>query len=166
MTSLHTFSCFVALASSLVAISPAAATPVATLLAGDWKGSGTAYLNILGDISVACDLKAKQRGQAIVLNGVCRKGPFSRRLDMTLVNTGGGSYSGTYSGTRDGNAKLNGQMTGGNLSMAIAWPKEVNGDRAAAMVLRPNGPDGFSLTVRDKVDGRPRVTSRFSFKRV
>ena len=134
-------------------------------LAGNWSGSGQAYLPRLGDVSADCRLSITGGEAQAAMNGSCGLLVFRQPLGFTLRHVGGNRYVGTYTGSRTGPAKLEGTLQGDRLVMSITWGGLVNGDRTAQMVLKRTGSNSFAQTVIDNVAGKIRNTSAFNFKR-
>lgn len=134
-------------------------------LSGKWSGSGEAFVTKYGDISARCSVAISSGDAVIDMNGSCGVLLFRQPLGLTISNAGGNKYVGTYTGSKTGAAKLNGTLQGDRLVMNIKWGGLVNGDRNAQMILERTGPNSFAQIVNDRVDGKNRRTSDFSFKR-
>ncbi len=136
-----------------------------TDLSGQWAGSGEAYLAKLGDVSANCKLSVNGALSSVAMNGNCGLLVFRQSLGLNLKATDETRGTGSYTGSKTGPARLSGALKGDRLVLAVAWNGTVNGDRAAQMVLQRSGTNSFELTVIDKVNGKTRNTSRFSFRR-
>lgn len=134
-------------------------------LTGSWSGSGKAYLSKYGEISARCRVAITGAETRVAMNGTCGMMVFQRALGLSIKNAGGNRYVGTYTGSATGPAKLDGTLRGDRLFMTIKWGGLVNGDRTAQMVLERTGPNSFSQTVNDTVEGKNRNTSSFAFRR-
>ena len=134
-------------------------------LSGSWAGSGKAYLSSYGDVSANCRVAITGAESRIAMAGTCGVLVFRRALGLSIRNAGGNRYVGIYTGSTTGPARLDGTLRGSRLVMTIKWGALVNGDRTAQMVLERTGPDSFVQTVNDRVDGKSRSTSRFTFFR-
>ena len=134
-------------------------------LAGQWSGSGKAYLKNLGNVPASCNMQAAGADDTVNLTGKCGVLFFKIGLGLELKDEGKNQFSGVYTGSRTGPAKLDGVLDGNKLEMNITWNGEVNGDRKAKMVLERVGPNSFTQTVTDKVRGKSMTTSKFVFKR-
>jgi hypothetical protein len=134
-------------------------------LAGNWSGSGSAYVAMFGDISANCRLAVTGANTKVSMNGSCGLLLFRQALGISLQSAGNNKYVGTYTGSKTGPAALSGTLRGNRLVMSIWWAGLVNGDRSAQMVLERTGPDSFAQSVSDKVAGINRNTSSFTFKR-
>lgn len=157
-----------ALAASLLVFGLAATPASANFLdgmSGIWKGSGKAYLKGLGNVGASCNMKGSGNPKALSMNGRCGVLFFKIGLGLRLKDAGGGNFTGVYTGSRTGPAALSGTLDGNKLTMNITWGGEVNGDRSATMILQRTGAKSFSQTVFDKVSGKNRRTSRFTFER-
>jgi hypothetical protein len=153
--------------SSAILVSPAhaASNTFFNNLSGSWSGSGKAYLSKYGEISAKCRVAITGAETRVAMNGSCGMLVFQRALGLSIRNAGGNRYVGTYTGSSTGPAKLEGALRGDRLVMTIKWGGLVNGDRTAQMVLQRTGPNSFAQTVNDRVEGKSRSTSRFSFVR-
>jgi hypothetical protein len=149
----------------LVSNAHAASSNFFNNLSGTWSGSGKAYLSKYGEISAKCRVAITGAETRVAMNGSCGMLVFQRALGLSIRNTGGNRYVGTYTGSSTGPAKLVGTLRGDRLLMTINWGGLVNGDRTAQMVLERTGPNSFAQTVNDRVEGKNRSTSRFSFVR-
>ncbi|MDQ0323148.1 C-terminal processing protease CtpA/Prc [Pararhizobium capsulatum DSM 1112] len=98
------------------------------------------------------------------MNGTCRFLLFRQSLGLTLAKAANNRVTGTYTGAKTGPAQLSGTVRG-DIVLNVNWGAPVNGDRIAQMVIRRTGENSFEQTVIDKVDGKTRTTSRFSFER-
>jgi len=134
-------------------------------LSGKWSGSGNAYLAKLGDVSANCKLSINGASGSVAMSGKCGLLLFQQPLGLNLKATNPNYVTGTYTGSKTGTAKLSGAVKGDKLVLAVAWNGPVNGDHSAQMVLKRSGANSLELTVIDKVNGKARNTSRFSFKR-
>ncbi|CAN7720975.1 hypothetical protein LJR098_003497 [Rhizobium sp. LjRoot98] len=146
---------------------PSAAYPRDFLadLSGKWAGSGQAYLKRLGDVTAGCSVSVSGSPKNATMNGTCRFLLFRQSLGLTLAKVSNNRVTGTYTGARTGPAQLSGTMRGDKLILNVTWGAPVNGDRVAQMVIKRTGENSFEQTVIDKVEGKIRTTSRFSFKR-
>ena len=134
-------------------------------LSGIWSGSGKAYLAKYGEISAKCRVAITGAETKVAMSGSCGMLVFQQALGLSIRNAGGNRYVGTYTGSKTGPAQLDGTLRGDRLVMKIKWGGLVNGDRTAQMVLERTGPDSLAQTVNDKVAGKNRSTSHFTFKR-
>lgn len=153
--------------SILPLLAPSAAYPrdFFTDLSGKWSGSGQAYLKRLGDVTAGCSVFVSGAPRNAAMKGTCRFLLFRQSLGLTLVKVASNRVTGTYTGAKTGPAQLSGTVRGDKLILNVAWGAPVNGDRVAQMVITRTGEDSFEQTVIDKVEGKIRTTSRFSFKR-
>jgi hypothetical protein len=134
-------------------------------LSGTWAGSGQAFVTKYGNISANCKVAISGASAKVAMNGSCGLLLFRQALGLSIRNSGGDNYVGTYTGSKTGPAQLNGKLQGDRLVMNIKWGGLVNGDRSAQMVLERTGPNSFAQIVNDKVEGKNRRTSNFSFVR-
>lgn len=149
----------------LIPAAQAAQTKFFDNLSGSWSGSGKAYVTKYGDISANCRVAITGAASKVAMNGSCGMLVFRQALGLSIRSAGGNRYVGTYTGSKTGPAKLEGTLTGDRLVMTIKWGGLVNGDRTAQMVLERTGPNSFSQTVNDTVEGKKRSTSNFAFRR-
>jgi hypothetical protein len=158
--------CF-AIAAGALPIAAAIAAPTSFFddLSGSWSGSGQAYLKEMGEVSANCRLAVTGAETRVAMKGSCGIFAFRQLLGLTIKNAGGNKYVGTFTGSKSGPAMLRGTLQGDRLIMNITWGGLVNGDRTAQMVLERTGPNSFAQTVLDRVAGKTRRTSNFSFKR-
>ena len=134
-------------------------------LSGSWSGSGPVYVSIYGDIAVTCRYTISGTETQLDMKGSCGKSAFRQALGLSLRHLGGNKYAGTYTGSRTGPARLVGTLRGNRLLLSIRWGGLVNGDRQARLVLQRTGPQSFTQTVYDVVEGKRRTTSGLQFKR-
>jgi hypothetical protein len=59
-----------------------------------------------------------------------------------------GNYTGTYTGSKIGPAALSGRRKGDSVILNVTWPKPVNGDTKATMIITST-PNGFTFAVDD-----------------
>ncbi|QIG47054.1 hypothetical protein G5V57_04405 [Nordella sp. HKS 07] len=161
------YASFIAAVASILLISPADAASESFFdnLAGNWTGSGKAYVKIYGEISARCRVSIRGTEVVIIMSGSCGMLVFRQPLGFSLRKAGNNRYVGTYTGSKTGPAKLEGTLRGNRLVMTIRWGGLVNGDRTAQMVLERTGPNSFAETVNDSVAGTNRNTANFAFVR-
>lgn len=136
-------------------------------LEGRWSGKGTIQRNLdASPTRVSCDMTGDASSGGFDLKGACRAAIFTRPVGASLRRSGNG-YIGSYVGSRIGPASLSGRPTGDAVSLAIVWPREVNGDRNATMTIQSLGPDRFRITVTDRspTTGRQVRTTDLTFTR-
>jgi hypothetical protein len=77
---------------------------------------------------------------------------FRRQIGIVLVHDPqSGTYRGTYTGSRIGPARLIGTRSGDALNLRIEWPRPVNGDTQATMVVQNDGRGILRITVADNL---------------
>ena len=133
-------------------------------LEGTWTGSGKVLVQPLGRIPVRCTMNVDQSGATTAMSGTCRSGPLSRSFGMQLA-ANGSTVRGQYDGARTGVADLNGKKSSDRVVLNIGWAAPVNGDRTARLTVVRKGPDQFTQTVGDQVNGKDVTTSSFTFRR-
>ena len=151
--------------SSFISTAQAAPNTFFDNLSGSWTGSGKAYTSKYGEVSANCRVAITGAENRVAMLGSCGILVFRRTLGLSIRNAGGNRYVGTYTGSTTGPATLEGTLYGNRLVMTIKWGALVNGDRTAQMVLQRTGPNSFAQIVNDRVEGRSRSTSSFTFKR-
>jgi hypothetical protein len=102
---------------------------------------------------VTCSVTGYPDENRLSIQGTCRAAVvFSRPVGADLTyDPRSGTYSGTYTGSRIGPARLTGSRSGDAVNLRIDWPRPVNGDTQAAMVIRNDGRGGLRLTVADNL---------------
>lgn len=134
--------------------SPASAEPdFVSRFEGSWTGTGHTRTNVADSSrNVRCQATGSGTQTEISIVGTCTAyGIFSREIGANVTfDPATETYTGVYRGSRAGPSQLSGQRTGDVLTLNIAWPRVINGDERAEMVLR-NGADGrFTLEVNDE----------------
>lgn len=89
----------------------------------------------------------------ISAQGNCRAAlVFSRSIGVDLAyDPRSGTYRGTYTGSRLGPARLIGTRSGDAVNLRMEWPRPINGDTRAAMVIRNDGQGTLRITVADNL---------------
>ncbi len=147
----------------------ALATEFLSRFQGAWKGSGFVVHPIAGRQNVRCDFHGTSSGNSVSIDGTCRAMLlFSRHLSADLTfSPATGRYSGIYRGAKVGPARLDGLRQGDSLRLTVTWPKPVNGDTTAEMIISNAGKGDFRLEMLDSV--RPgtatQMTTDVSFRR-
>lgn len=121
---------------------------------GQWQASGLVRRNATSAPNkVSCKMAGNHRQNRAGVGGTCRaalifKREISADLNYDPVND---RYTGVYKGSTIGPARLSGTRKGDVLTLNVRWPKPVNGDHHATMII--NNPDrgAFSFIVIDKV---------------
>ena len=138
--------------------------------ATNWKGAGTASLNLhLPSWRVSCNLASTKGPNRVSLSGLCRLkliSFLSKKIDTTLrYNSNSDSYSGTYSVDGGPPAILSGRLSGDDLNLDVTWPILVNGHTKAKLHIVNDGRGHFTLTTIDPLglDGSPVTTSDLWF---
>jgi hypothetical protein len=102
---------------------------------------------------VTCSITGSPTENRISAQGNCRAAViFSRQIGVDLAyDPRSGIYRGTYTGSRIGPARLSGTRSGDTVNLKIEWPRPVNGDTQAAMVIRNDGRGTLRITVADNL---------------
>lgn len=130
------------------------------LFGGSWAGPGTLIVTLV-PWQVSCRATGKPTANHITIEGNCSLSIISIRIAADIgYNPKSGRYSGTYIGAKVGQARVSGRRTGKVLSLAITWPKPVNGDTRAHMRIANAGGGSLRITIFDNVAPRgPEVLS-------
>lgn len=121
---------------------------------GDWSGSGKVQRDGGSQPRhVTCSVIGRLTENRISAQGSCRAYLIFVRpvaIDVTY-DPRSGIYRGTYTGARIGPARLSGTRSGDALNLRIEWPRPVNGDTQAAMVIQNDGRGILRITVADNL---------------
>ncbi|WP_348935649.1 hypothetical protein [Aquabacter sp. CN5-332] len=129
---------------------------------GKWTGGGSMKPTAKApSVPLDCVANGNSSPHTLSLGGKCSALVLSRDLSADLkYDPRSNRYSGVYITGGDPPAALNGMRAGDALVLAVKWPKPVNGDSDATMIIRNTGQGNFSFTVRDAVEpGGPTVTT-------
>lgn len=121
---------------------------------GTWSGSGKVQREGTSQPrQVTCSVTGSPAENRISAQGTCRAALIFRRpIGVDLVyDPRSGTYRGTYTGSRIGPAQLTGACSGDAVNLRIEWPRPVNGDTQAAMVIRNDGQGTLRITVADNL---------------
>lgn len=160
---------WVLVAAGLLIATPLGAeeTP-ATDIRGAWSGSGFVQKDEKSrKVRVRCTVDGDQSPGIISFDGACRAMLVMKRdIGATLIRDGD-SYTGTYKGADVGIAELDGLRTSpSQIVLKMLFPRSVNGDAEAEMIIDHPSDDTFTITTRDKmVSGVDVVTSQITFER-
>ncbi len=121
---------------------------------GTWSGSGQVQRE--GNSQprqVTCSVTGSPAENRISARGNCRAALiFSRPIGVDLAyDARSSTYRGTYTGARIGPARLSGTRNGDTVNLRIEWPRPVNGDMQASMVIRNDGRGTLRITVADNL---------------
>lgn len=121
---------------------------------GDWSGSGKVQRD--GGTPprhVTCSIMGRPTDNRISAQGSCRAYLiFVRPVAIDVIyDPRSGAYHGTYTGARIGPARLSGTRSGDALNLRIEWPRPVNGDTQAAMVIQNDGHGILRMTISDNL---------------
>ena len=121
---------------------------------GSWSGYGTVQREGRSHPrQVTCSVTGNPDVNRLNVQGNCRAAViFTRQIGADLVyDPRTGVYRGTYTGSRIGPARLTGTRRGDAVNLRIDWPRPVNGDMQAAMVIRNDGRGALHITVADNL---------------
>jgi hypothetical protein len=129
----------------------------------DWSGGGKVLRRANEEAwNVTCTMTQNQAANTIDIGGNCRAAlVLSKAIGAKLkVDPATGIYKGTYVGAAEGTAQLSGKRSGDTLTLTITWPKAINGDTKATMIIRNPGNGTLQIKVLDKNGaGGPTVTT-------
>jgi hypothetical protein len=121
---------------------------------GNWSGSGKVQRDGASvPRQVTCSVTGNPAENRISAQGSCRATLIFRRsigVDLSY-DPRSGTYRGSYTGARIGPARLMGTRSGDTVNLRIEWPRPVNGDTQAAMVIRNDGQGTLRITVADNL---------------
>jgi hypothetical protein len=121
---------------------------------GNWSGSGKVQREGASQPrQVTCSVTGSPAENRISAQGTCRAALiFTRSIGVELAfDPRSGTYRGTYTGARIGPARLSGTRSGDAVNLRIEWPRPVNGDTQAAMVIRNEGRGTLRITIADNL---------------
>jgi hypothetical protein len=128
----------------------------------DWNGGGKVLRRAdEKPWNVTCSMSQSQAANTIDIGGNCRAAlVLSKAIGARLKVGADGIYRGTYVGAAEGTAQLVGKRSGDTLTLTITWPKPINGDTKATMIIRNPGNGTLQIKVLDKNGaGGPTVTT-------
>ncbi|MEM0908516.1 MAG: hypothetical protein AAGJ94_14200 [Pseudomonadota bacterium] len=135
---------------------------------GEWTGSGFVQKDEKSrKVRVRCTVEGDQSPGILSFDGACRAMLVMKRdIGATLVRDGD-KYTGTYKGSDVGIAELDGVRTSpSQIVLKMLFPREVNGDAEAEMIIDHPTDDTFTITTSDKmISGVDVVTSSVTFER-
>jgi hypothetical protein len=116
---------------------------------GNWSGAGTVTKDALS-VRVSCNAVGQPGENHIVVQGNCGVAIISRQMiaDLTF-DPASGRYSGTYIGAKVGPAHLSGKRRGNIVDLTITWPKPVNGDTKAKLIIENAGLGSLRIMIND-----------------
>lgn len=137
---------------------------------GSWSGSGTVQRDGGSQPrQVTCSVMGSPAENRISAQGSCRAYLiFVRPIAIDVAyDPRSGIYHGTYTGARIGPARLSGRRGGDALNLRIEWPRPVNGDTQATMVIHNDGRGRLRIAVADNLTpgGRIQQTSEIILER-
>jgi hypothetical protein len=121
---------------------------------GSWAGSGSIQRNAQSSPwRVGCTVDGNPGQNKIDIKGNCRAAVIVQRaIGANLVyDPGSGLYRGVYTGSRVGPARLSGRRNGDVINLTISWPRPVNGDTEARLMIRNEGRGELRITVADNL---------------
>lgn len=99
--------------------------------------------------NVKCKISGTSTATTVSLDGTCTAAAIvSRKIGADLKVDPSGNYTGTYTGSKIGPAALSGRRKGDSVVLNVTWPKPVNGDTKATMIITTTG-NGFTFAVDD-----------------
>ena len=118
---------------------------------GSFSGSGKVRTEADGSPwNVKCTVSGDATENTVNLDGTCRAMAIvTRKIGADLKVSPDGTYSGIYTGSKIGPAQIKGRREGNQVVLTVHWPKPVNGDQKATMIISNNG-KGFSFVVDDE----------------
>jgi hypothetical protein len=121
---------------------------------GSFSGGGTVQRNAQESPNqVTCTLIGQPTKTGVSMSGECGAFIFSKQISANLrYDADTGRYSGTYVGSSIGPARLSGKRSGDSVVLTITWPKPVNGDTKATMIIRNSGNGRLAITVTDELE--------------
>jgi hypothetical protein len=116
---------------------------------GNWSGAGTVMDHAM-PLRVSCSATGEPAQNHIVVQGNCGIAIISRQMiaDLTF-DPRSGRYIGTYTGSKVGPARLSGKRQGDTIDLVITWPKPVNGDTKAKLLIENPGNGSLRIMVND-----------------
>lgn len=125
---------------------------------GSWAGAGTVVKNEV-PLGVNCSVVGTTTPDHLLIDGTCALAIFSVRVGADIVfDPASKRYSGTYIGAEAGPAHISGRRNGTAVDLVVTWPKMINGDRRARMIIQNSGVGTLRMTTYDNVvEGGPEV---------
>ena len=121
---------------------------------GNWSGSGKVQREGSSQPrQVTCSVMGNSTENRVSAQGDCSAVlVFRRQIGVDLAyDPRSATYRGTYTGSRIGPARLTGIRRGDALNLRIEWPRPVNGDTQATMVIQNDGRGTLRITVADNL---------------
>ena len=98
---------------------------------------------------VKCKVNGASSESSVSLDGSCTAAAIvTRKIGADLKVDSSGVYRGTYVGSKIGPAALSGRRQGDSVVLNVTWPKPVNGDTKATMIITSTA-NGFTFAVDD-----------------
>jgi hypothetical protein len=118
---------------------------------GNWSGTGTLIKGAI-PFQVNCRAAGAPETNRITIEGDCSLAIASVRIaaDITF-DPKTGRYSGTYIGAKVGPARVSGMRDGDVVRLVITWPKPVQGDTRASMIIENAGEGRLRIVINDNV---------------
>lgn len=135
---------------------------------GTWSGTGFVQKNAGSrPITVRCTIDGEQNGVEIGFGGECRALLVMKRAIGAHLVRDGNRLTGTYVGSDVGVAQLDGGVTpSGSVVLTMTFPRDVNGDdRALMMIDRPDEHTFTITTVDSMLTGEEVTTAQITFAR-
>lgn len=137
-------------------------------LTGAWEGTGRVQKDENSKpITVRCKIEGSQSPDEIGFAGECRALLIMKRAIGATLSLEGERLSGVYVGSLAGPAALSGTLSDTDLlTLDMTFPREVNGDVDATMLIRRPSDDEFTITTVDTMEsGVDVTTSQITFER-
>lgn len=157
-----------AAALALSATAALAETPTISDISGTWAGTGFVQKNEKSrPMNVKCEVEGAQSGDDLSFDGYCRAMIVVKRAIGASLVRKGDTYTGTYTGSDVGIAQLDGtEPQPGKLDLKMLFPRDVNGDSVARMMIETPSEDSFIIRTTDMMEsGVEVVTSEVTFER-
>lgn len=146
----------------LLSAAPALAEePQTADINGTWSGEGFVQKDENArKINVRCQIEGAQTGTDISFDGACRAMLVMKRAIGATLKSAGDGFVGTYKGSDVGIAQLDGARTAPDkLVLQMRFPREVNGDDVAEMIIDHPGNDAFTITTKDIMSSGVEITT-------
>jgi hypothetical protein len=117
---------------------------------GTWAGTGTLIKAV--PLQVSCKASGAPAENRITIAGDCSLAIASVKIGADITyDPATGRYSGTYIGAKVGPAHVSGTRNGDVVNLAITWPKPVQGDTRASMIIENAGAGHLRIVINDNM---------------
>jgi hypothetical protein len=134
---------------------------------GAWAGTGTLIKTV--PLQVSCKASGAPGENRITIDGDCSLAIASVKIGADITfDPSTGRYSGTYIGAKVGPAHVSGTRNGDVVNLVITWPKPVQGDTRASMIIENAGAGHLRIVINDNVTpgGPEQLTSDMSLTHI